>query len=398
VEARLGQPAGPAPSGRTLRFLVACSADRSGSHPYLHDATLDHDWRLETPHDLDAERIAAAFGGTLTCLDLERAVPTVRRWIGLELRRTLPRLHHGRLGWTASGGGCCGIARRPFHTAAEAAGHLRDLAHLCREDGADLTAARMLADAVGEAHGFTGRQPFPQPDAETRCVPRLEDLELLWAAGVAPHLVEHLHERAGCVRPLALDYWLGVLTRRPDVVALAGCELADATWTGLSGWLGWATTRTDATQPEARRDWLAYGAPHHVVQDLVAAGYVADDATALAAGTARTRTAAVSCLAGWAKADCHPDVDALIRLYLLGTTRSAAPSAEAVGRVREALPCGTFAVDDPVAGVMLAVAGTVADAVAWLRHGHHDPFAVAQLIAAGRSPADTAAGQNAGAA
>ena len=398
LEALLGKPAGPAPAGRTLRFPVACSADRSGSHPFLHDATLDQDWQLETPHDLEAERVAEAFGGALTCLDLERAVPTVRRWIGLELRRTLPRLSHGRQGWTAGTGGCCGIARRPFYSPADAAGHLRDLQHLCREDGTDLTAARMLADAVGEAHGFTGRPRFPEPHAEIRCVPRLDDLELLWAAGVPPHLVEHLHARAGCVRPLALDYWLGVLTRRPDVLALAASEFADATWTALSTWLSWTWTPADLAQPEARRDWLQYGAPHHLVQALVAAGYVTDDATALAAGTARTRTAAVSCLAGWAKAGCYPAVDALIRLYLLGTTRSSAPSAEAVGRVREALPCGTVAGDDPVVGLMLAVAGTVADAAAWFRHGHLDPFAVAQLIAAGRSPADTSVGQNAGTA
>ena len=211
-----------------------------------------------------------------------------------------------------------------------------------------------------------------------------------------PHLVEHLHERAGCVRPLGVDYWLGILTRRPDVVALAGSELDDATWDGLSTWLSWTRTGTDLAQPGTRRDWLRYGAPHHVVQDLVAAGYVADDATALAAGTARTRTAAVSYLAGWARADCHPGVDALIQLYLLGTTRSSAPSAEAVGRVREALPYGTVTGDDPVVGLMLAVAGTVADAAAWLRHGHLDPFAVAQLIAAGRSPADRTTAQNAG--
>ena len=47
---------------------------------------------VATPHDLDAERIAAAFGGYTSCLELvDPVIPAVRASMGMQTRRDIYR-------------------------------------------------------------------------------------------------------------------------------------------------------------------------------------------------------------------------------------------------------------------------------------------------------------------
>lgn len=58
-----------------------------------HNVVLQPDWGVQVPHDLEAERTAAAFGGSCDCLQLvDRVVPAARRWLELQLRAEVPQL------------------------------------------------------------------------------------------------------------------------------------------------------------------------------------------------------------------------------------------------------------------------------------------------------------------
>lgn len=70
----------PAPHGRDLDITIECTADPDKRFGTPHRVVIRPDWTVETPHDLDAERIARAFGGWSTCLQFaERVVPAFRR-------------------------------------------------------------------------------------------------------------------------------------------------------------------------------------------------------------------------------------------------------------------------------------------------------------------------------
>ena len=60
-----------------LVIKVPCrTSAEPGARAKVHAITLEADGSVTTPHDLDNERIAAALGGYLSCLDLvDKAVP-----------------------------------------------------------------------------------------------------------------------------------------------------------------------------------------------------------------------------------------------------------------------------------------------------------------------------------
>jgi hypothetical protein len=61
----------PSPDGEPLTLKVRCWTSRSSKAPVTrHPVTIHPDWSVTTPHDLESERVAAAFGGYLSCLDL----------------------------------------------------------------------------------------------------------------------------------------------------------------------------------------------------------------------------------------------------------------------------------------------------------------------------------------
>jgi hypothetical protein len=62
---------GPAPEGRALSTSITCRTSAvDGAEAARHAVTIDHDWRVDVPHDLEGERVAAAFGGYLSCISL----------------------------------------------------------------------------------------------------------------------------------------------------------------------------------------------------------------------------------------------------------------------------------------------------------------------------------------
>ncbi|MBK6764188.1 MAG: hypothetical protein IPG68_13325 [Micrococcales bacterium] len=93
---------------------------------------------MDTGHDLEQERIPAALGGYLSCLELaDVASPAVLEWFTLEQRLVARpiRATQSRGPWhPAKKAQCC--ARRGYKTAQDAAAHARDPKHVALTHGA----------------------------------------------------------------------------------------------------------------------------------------------------------------------------------------------------------------------------------------------------------------------
>lgn len=120
AESRLAAP---------ITVTVSCRTSRnSAKGSKRHPVTLHPDGTIETPHDLEQERILAALGGYLSCLELvDVATPVFLEWYALEQRLAPRPIRATRSAgpWrTARTAQCC--PRRGFSTPQEAAAHARD--------------------------------------------------------------------------------------------------------------------------------------------------------------------------------------------------------------------------------------------------------------------------------
>ena len=142
----------PSPDG-PLTTQVTCRAGTRGRGA-KHDITLAADWSLTTPHDLDAERILAAFGGTLSCINLnDVVVPALHELVQLSARRRLAGVRRtDRSRWILTRRTCTRCHDRAFRTPADAARHERTLDHWVGATRADKRTLGRLYDAVGQAH------------------------------------------------------------------------------------------------------------------------------------------------------------------------------------------------------------------------------------------------------
>ncbi|MBQ9917199.1 MAG: hypothetical protein IJO71_08365 [Microbacterium sp.] len=91
----------PAPYGQDLDLVIECTSDPRERFGAPHRVIVHPDWTVETPHDLDAERIARSFGGWSTCLLFaDRALPTFRR--ALHVMAHPAQITAGDEPWTAA--------------------------------------------------------------------------------------------------------------------------------------------------------------------------------------------------------------------------------------------------------------------------------------------------------
>lgn len=365
----------PSPDGSPLTVTVPCTTDPGEDAPAVHhDVVLGPGWDLRTPHDLDAERVAAAFGSYSSCLRLvDHVVPVVRDLVQLRARRLVPAMRRGSRGtWTVArtaGAPCC----RPQPSAVLMAEHLRSAGHASAVAGVPEAAVSLLLEAVLAAHAAVGEPGLPQPEAAraARCVRRgVDGVASLWRAGLHPDVVLAVHADVG-TGPLPEVLYLGALSGRPDlgwvadtlaaVGAAADRGLADGVEDpdDLADWLVWTQTSARPTARAACAGWLVLGVPRTWVPDLVASGYDPASAQALAAGTGLSAVGAVALLRRWLEAGCHPSVADLLGLLADGVPAWYTPSGPAVRRLVDLTDDGTTATE---AGLELARHGTVAAA------------------------------------
>jgi hypothetical protein len=340
----------------------------------VHEATLHPDGRLETPHDLAAERIAVAFGGFVTCLDvLDRLVPALPAWWDAQTRAAPPAIRRTPAGtWhptAAQASSCC----RATQSAAPMATHVRTPAHLATRLRLPPRVVEPFTAAL-LAHGPGDALPPALAAPARHCVRRDSDLAELWRAGVHPAGVQAVHAavvgRSG--PPLPPAVYLGAVTKRPDLAwvaqtlttvdAAAPEPMTDDEAADLAEWLTWTQTGLDRRHRSMRAEWLVLGVPRAWVAELGSSGYTPGDVALLGSATGRGVVGAVRMLRAWAAAGCHPAVVDLVALHAQGVPAWYQPSAGAVRRLAEAVADLPSPPAITALGLALARHGTVAAA------------------------------------
>lgn len=343
-----------------------------------HEVQIAEDWTVCTPHDEDLERIAAAFGGGVSCMPALRAVmPGFRMWWERATRQ--PGLLSRSPDWGAtwicidSAPACC--PARGFADAAAAAEHCRTVAHVAAASTTSVRDLRALVRGLGQA-----ADPAPPTGSGDPLV------EGAWACGLQPRVVHELRYQLAAAGAPEPDLGL--------VLALTHTG-ADPTWVAASAgsgdaptaeWAAWTGTELDRRKPDARRRWLTTGARRVDIVTLSMAGYQASTAQEVARTWGISVPGAAQLLGRWVRSGYVPTPDQLAWVGLEGLGFPPEPPASsAVERVSRAL--GTRR-PDRAHRTHLAVAmarwGTVPDTVARLRRaGESDrppPLAAAPLM------------------
>lgn len=306
----------PHPSEGQLQLSVRCYTDPAHKAHRSHVIVIGTDWSVDTGHDLEAERFTLAFGGYLSCFEIaERVVPALKVYLNRQLRNELPRVSLSVAGrWMAADRveTCC-AGSTSFATVTEAAAHVRGARHVAAEFRTRTTWVGMLGRKVLDAHDR--KDPVQLPEDAMRLVgrqvPKAKDVIFLWEAGLTPELIEAAHAEASDGRPLSAAFYLGVLTKRPDLrwVHDTANKVPDRE---VHDWLVWSETAQDREEPELRGDWLRLGVSRRDLTALSQTAYRPADVRLLATRLGISPTAAGGVLADFANADCFPSVVDLI--------------------------------------------------------------------------------------
>jgi hypothetical protein len=359
---------------------VECRTSPRDRRGPLHPVTITPDWRLETPHDLAAERVAIAFGGYCACVPLaDQILPALEVAVQLLARRAaLPIAPAPDRGWVVgSAPAGCHCRASYFPTAQAAADHARSALHLAHRAGTTERRFDAFLDRVRRAHDH-----FPVPPHDRALDRRVRDVggvSQLWRAGLTPDQVADLAGLVPGDEPLPVEYFLGVayrpvnrdwlrrtLIRRPDP--------------DVATFLAWSGEVLLPHPDDRCGDWLALGLPTRAVEELLRAGTSPRTAATLAHELGWSTRAAAMHLANWARAGCEPTVAHVRLLERLGIDRSYVPSPPAINLLELT---ASDLVDTPGGppsrtdlAVLLAVAGTRAFAIDLLERGLTDPFAL----------------------
>lgn len=311
------EPVLPA-DGRTFPIQCRTAPGRRGVR---HDVSLTADWQLETPHDLESERIGVAFGGHLTCVELaDQILPAVRGWLE-HLHRAAPAdiERASRTAWAVVGRvpGCG--CDQPFKTAGAAAGHLRDPRHWARRHGVRVRAVTDVATLILGREPADPRCPLPYCTADDYLV-EPSGLDRLWDAGVhfarVPDLVaaigpagQPLHTRHVIERAYATPAEAWVLQFAP-----AGRLVLD--------WARATRSPRDERDPRERQRWIAAGASLSAVGQVFAGdAYTLADAHAYAATVGVTFAEAAAVLGRHQSAGRTPPLADLVARATAQPTR-----------------------------------------------------------------------------
>ncbi len=369
----------PAPDGAlSARVDCATGARVTGSH----EVRLEADWSLATPHDLEAERILAALGGSMSCLALaDVVVPTLRDLVQLSGRRRLAgvaRTGAKRWRWRITSGSCRRCGARTFPALSDAVRHERTLEHWA-ESAAMSQAGPVARGSLCELYDAAGRARRAAADyVPAPGHPHVIEsgaMSELHGVGICEEFVDHVHDVVwpdGPALPTRLyvaaayllpdlDWLASVARERPDVDVLT--------------WAAWSETPLDRNQPQARLQWLALGVSTHDTARLMHAGYTPDEVTAYATMSGVGAARAASIMAAWEATGCKPSAVDLLALDRTVGTSWEPPSGGAIDLLLDSTRDLRPAPTRTQAALVLAAVGTRPNAVAVLTTGARDPRA-----------------------
>jgi hypothetical protein len=370
----------PSPAG-ALELTVGCRTTRTARSTHRHPITVNADWTVTTPHNLELERIAVAMGGYLSCIDLvDHVFPALHDFLQRAARRAAPWLTRSDGGrWqvpvaTAS----CGCSEFGFADVAEAADHWRSARHVANERGVSARILDHLARAVLSAYDTSFTQP-PLESGIKSAVRERRGIECLWDAGLHPQMINAIREAVWPDGPpLPVWFYLGVMSRRPRLDWIAN-TLRSVPDEDIAVWLCWTDADLDRAHPAARTGWLQAGVPRVAITALADGAYTPIEVAQLSHATGRSIQAAAITLAAWHRAGCHPSPTDVALLDELGVDRWYEPSAAAVDWLCKRMSPGKGPSRTQV-GLVLAVAGTRAGAMKALVQGSYDPIGAARVM------------------
>ncbi|WP_454129543.1 hypothetical protein [Microbacterium aurum] len=263
-----------------------------------HTVHVHSDWTVAVPHDLEAERVAALFGGWSSCERFaSAAVPAYRRL--LEVMAGVAGLARTPGGaWaTSRAPGCC-TPPQAFGSRFEALRHETSPAHLAAAFGTDARAVQSVAAA--------GREAWSR-GADSSLVEGGEaGYRELWDRGVHPDRVARLAQAlpAGVI-PLPVEAYAESVRRDVDAVWLAAVAAVSPT-AEFASWCVSSTggsARIAVVEVSALRDLglLARDAMT-AMEGGVAAAAIAEAVRVSGAGAASL----ARWLGAWARVGCAP--------------------------------------------------------------------------------------------
>jgi len=296
------------------------------------------DWAVRTGHDEELERIAAALGAGVSCIDALAAVlPAFRTWWLRATRQAGLLVRSDDLGrhWHCADGRCGCCPATGFADPTAAAGHAREARHVAATTGASRIHLVGLVAGLGAAADPAAPAV---PDAGPR---RAELIRRAWAAGLAPAQVA-----ASCAPfdEAGLDPDLPCLLALAQTGADPHWVLASAAAThaqqsrppgpagepaGLLARLAWTPTELDRRDPGARGRWLATGARWADLTALSAAGYPAAAAAQVGAAWGVSEAGAAQVLARWVDSGLRPHPAQLAALRDAGLSYPPGPPGPA---------------------------------------------------------------------
>lgn len=320
---RVRAPLTPTPDGTALVVEVECRTSPTARRGDVHAVTIEPDWSVTTPHDLEAERVAAAFGGYTSCVVLaDRTVPAFRESVELLTRRSRPALRRDRAGaWRIPADkmleNCC--SRMKFSTAEKALRHLRTPEHLARAHDAPDWQLRQVYDGAREAWStWRGR---PSVGVEVASLVReVAGVDELWRCGLPPEEVVALAAQVPMVtEPLPIAYFLAMAYGEADPEWLRAA-LRHHPDPDIAAWLADLDRADQLGDGDSWGRWLAHGLPRNDARVMVGLGTAPElvDEGVRATGWRPATVARV--LADWGQAGCHPGVVELAVLAAHGSS------------------------------------------------------------------------------
>ena len=315
-----------------LELEVECRTSRDATTGARHPITITDDWTLISPHDLDAERVAAAFGGYVTCLDIEdHALPALREAVGL-LTRTewVDVVHAPGRGWAVGHRlEACGCHHQRFTSVQVAAEHVRSVRHLSAKHSVDEALLRELVSATERSLG-PFRKPPPTAWIPTSLVREHGGIDDLWTAGLHPDFIE---SSAALVpyrsESLPSFFYLGLAFRNVNRDWLARILRVNND-ADVATWLAWSDEALSTAGRDDCAQWLSLDLPRNSIEQLLASGVRPATARALSAKSGYDGRTVAMTLANWARARCTPTAAHLDYLERSGPGLGWEPPAAAL--------------------------------------------------------------------